>query len=268
VPNNFQDFPFLANGSGPYAGGVLGQLDPWPGAVAPAIPNCASGSAVFTPVADAGPNQTAKRGDVVTLNGGNSRDTTTPTAMPLTYTWTQVGADGVAVTDPSQLMAPVAAPNQPPPALATPQDLPTVSFVIDTFADGKNIPDGTVLTFRLDASNCGWWSWEGSCATSSATMTVTVVKKPTPTDTLTAVTAIWRAKRSRLDVNASTTDASAVLTVLGFGVMGPALPVAPGVPAPATDRSYTQVGVNPAPAEITVRSSLGAIVTVPVTVRP
>ena len=32
--------------------------------------------------------------------------------------------------------------------------------------------------------------------------------------------------------------------------------------------SYTQIGVNPPPTEITVRSSLGASVTVPVTVRP
>jgi hypothetical protein len=50
--------------------------------------------------------------------------------------------------------------------------------------------------------------------------------------------------------------------------MGPALPIATGVPAPAGDRSYTQIGVNPPPTEITVRSSLGAFVTVPVTVRP
>ena len=69
-------------------------------------------------------------------------------------------------------------------------------------------------------------------------------------------------------MNASTTDPSAVLTVLGFGDMGPALPVATGVPAPPGDRTYTQVGVTPAPAEITVPTSLGAIVTVPVTVRP
>ena len=37
VPNNFQDIPFLARGSGPLngTGPVVGQLDPWPGDLAP-----------------------------------------------------------------------------------------------------------------------------------------------------------------------------------------------------------------------------------------
>jgi hypothetical protein len=56
--------------------------------------------------------------------------------------------------------------------------------------------------------------------------------------------------------------------VLAFGDMGPALPVAPGVPAEPGARLYRQVGVNPPPTTITVRSNLGAIATVPVTVRP
>jgi hypothetical protein len=147
-------------------------------------------------------------------------------------------------------------------------DNPRMTFAVSKFANNTDIPNGTVLTFRVDVSNCNEWSFEGSCATSSATTTVTVTANPTPTDTITAINAVWRAKRSRLDVNATTSDASAVLIVVGFGEMGPALPVAAGVPAPAGDRSYTQVGVNPAPAEITVRSSLGASATVPVTVRP
>src|SRR3954462_1358160 len=62
VPSNFQDFPFLANGSGPYFGaaggdvalGNLDQLNPWPGAVKPVTPSCAADgtAAVFSPVAD------------------------------------------------------------------------------------------------------------------------------------------------------------------------------------------------------------------------
>src|SRR5256885_4921126 len=43
-PNNFQDMPFLAVGSGPLGGTgpVVGQLTPWPGDVAPTPANCSA----------------------------------------------------------------------------------------------------------------------------------------------------------------------------------------------------------------------------------
>jgi hypothetical protein len=146
---------------------------------------------------------------------------------------------------------------------------PRMTFALDKLMNGKNIPDDvdTVLMFRVDASNCSPWSEPGSCASASAYTTITVTKRPSPVDTISAVTAIWRVSRSRLDVNATTSEPTSVLTVVGFGVMGPALPTAVGVPASPGDRSYTQVGVNPPPTEITVRSNFGAVVTVPVTVR-
>ena len=273
VPNNFQEFPFLANGSGAYYGanggetplGILGQLDPWPGAAKPAGAICADGvntSAQFVPVADAGQPQSVAPGATFTLDARNSRDTTVPAAQPLTYTWTLVSDAGSAgVTFPQSLLGtpqavdPFGPPTDPAPGVVT-------------LTMPGNVRIGSVLTFRVDVSNCpsGWES--PSCGTSSAAVQVTVVKNPTATDSLTAVTAIWRAKRARLDVHATTNNSSSVLTVLGFGEMGPALPIAPGVAAPAGDRSYTQIAVTPAPTEITVRSSLGASVTVPVTVRP
>src|SRR4051812_48740565 len=42
IPSNFQDFPFLVQGSGPYLGfgPIIGQLKPWPGSVAPAAVTC------------------------------------------------------------------------------------------------------------------------------------------------------------------------------------------------------------------------------------
>jgi hypothetical protein len=273
VPNNFQEFPFLANGSGAYYGanggetplGILGQLDPWPGAAKPAGAICADGvntAAQFVPVADAGRPQAVAPGQAFTLDARNSRDTTVPAAQPLTYTWTLVSDAGSAgVSFPQSLLGtpqavdPFGAPTDPAPGVVT-------------LTMPGNVRVGSVLNFRLDVSNC-FSGWESpSCGNSSATVAVTVVKNPTATDTLTAVTAIWRARRARLDVNATTNNSGAVLTVLGFGDMGGALPVAPGVPAPAGDRSYTQIAVTPAPTEVTVRSSLGASVTVPVTVRP
>jgi hypothetical protein len=132
--------------------------------------------------------------------------------------------------------------------------------------DNGNIPDGAVLYFRLDVTNCSPWSDYGTCGWSSAGTTV-AIKNSATTDTLTGVTATWRTARARLDVNATTSAQNAIVEVVGFGVMGPALPNVAGVPASPNDRSYTQVGVNPMPAEITVRTSLGAVVTVPVTVR-
>jgi hypothetical protein len=265
VPNNFDDFPFLAHGSGSYFGafpgpkplGRLAQLAPWPNAVAPVTPLCPAdgGPAVYTPIADAGPNQTARRGDTVTIDAGNSRDTTAPTPLPLFYAWTQVPTNPAVPLTPATRVA-------LPPGFSTPQSNSQRTFKVDKFAgpNGGNIPNGTVLTFRVDVSNL--------TATSSALMTITIVANPTPTDTLTALTATFRIKRSRLDVTVTTSNPSAVLTVLGFGDMGPALPVAPGVPAPAGDHLYRQVGVNPPPTSITVRSNLGGTATVPVTVRP
>jgi hypothetical protein len=273
VPSNFQDFPFLAHGSGAYYGadgggegelplGRLGQLDPWPGAVAPTGPSCPNGTdtpAVFSPVADAGPSLQVTRGTTITLDASGSRDTTTPYPMPLTYTWRQV-----------------VAPNDVPHHIALPsglafgkaQESPRMTFAIDKFVGGAKIPDGTVLTFEVEVSNCTPWSEWGTCAQSKGTMTVKVVARPAPVDTITGVTATWRVTRARLDVTATTTDPSAELSIAGFGVMGPALPVAAGLPSQPGDRGYTQVGVNPRPEEITVRSNLGASVTVPVTVRP
>ena len=291
VPSNFQDFPFLAHGSGSYYGAIprldeegnpirlgrLGQLSPWPGAVAPTAPSCSddpNAPAVYSPIADAGQPVEVTRGTVITLDASASRDTTVPVPVTLTYTWWQTDAAGNPLigNDRASLAKRVALPSGMTFGEARMQDFVTVAparmtFAVDKFMDGKDIPNNTVLHFRVDVSNCSPWSWEGTCGTSSALTTVTVKDRPKPTDTLTGVTAIWRTSRSRLDVNATTSDASAVLEIAGFGVMGPALTTATGVPASPGDRTYTQMGVVPAPAEITVRSNRGAAVTVPVTIR-
>jgi K319-like protein len=241
VPNNLQDFPFLSSGSGLYpapgpgALGMLGQLSPWPGAVAPQTPVCAGpgGTAAFSPIADAGITQTVKPFATVTLDGNNSRDTTQPLPLPLTFSWAQ---------DPLAGGARVA--------------LIGANTATPTFT-APGVPD--TLTFILTVSN--------GVLSSSAKVQVVVTNTPTATDTVTITGATFRIRRAELTVTASTTNAAAVLTVEGFGDMGPALPLAPGVPAPLTDRLYRQVGVTPTPLTVTVRSSLGGIATLPVTVR-
>ena len=240
VPNNFQDFPFLSSGSGPYplpgpgALGNLGQLSPWPGAVAPVTPTCPpGGTAVFSPIADAGVNQSVAPFATVTLDGGNSRDTTQPLPLPLTFLWQQdalAGGTHVALTGANTARPTFTAPG-----------------VADT------------LTFSLTVSN-------GS-ASATALVKVVVTATPTATDTVVVTSATFLLRRAQLNVTATTTNPAAVLTVEGFGDMGAALALAPGVPAPLTDRAYRQVGVSPMPTSVTVRSSLGGIATLPVTVK-
>jgi hypothetical protein len=243
VPNNLQDFPFLTVGSGPYPApgpsslGVLGGLTPWPGGVAPLQPACAGpgGSALFSPVADAGVHQSVSPGAVVTLNATASRDTNVP-PLPLTFSWTQTGGTHVDLANALTAQPSFTAPLLDPVTLAP-----------------------VTLEFTVTVSN-GFLS-------SAARVTVTDAQPAVPTDTVTITAATFRIVRSQLIVNASTTDPAAVLTVQGFGEMGPALPVVPGVVPPATDRLFRQVGVQPRPDTVTVTSSLGGSATLTVVVR-
>ncbi len=244
VPNNFQDFPFLTSGSGPYPSpasslGVLGGLSPWPGRVAPVAPSCAgpSGSAVFAPIADAGIHQSVSPGTTVTLDATFSRDVNVPSPLPLTFSWTQTGGPHVDLVN-----ALTARP----------------SFTAPPIDPVTNAP--ITLEFTVDVNN-GFLS-------SLARVTVTDAQPAIPTDTVTIAGATFRIGRAQLTVTASTSDPAAVLTVQGFGEMGPALAIAFNVPAPLTDRSFRQVGVNPQPATVTVTSSLGGSATLTVTVLP
>jgi len=67
IPANFQDMPFLAQGSGPLfgTGPIVGQLTPWPGTPAPQTVTCTSNGA--SPIVDAGPDFTVGTNAPVTL---------------------------------------------------------------------------------------------------------------------------------------------------------------------------------------------------------
>jgi hypothetical protein len=237
VPNNFQDFPFLAYGSGPYPTpaeslGRLGQLNPWPGAVAPVQPTCTGSGTAFSPIADAGIAQTVAPNTVVTLDAGNSRDTTKPTARQLFFNWTQIDTGGPQVN-----------------VDGTPDD-PIRRFTAPALVNGAPV----TLTFSVTVSN--------GLEESTAITTVTVKPGPTPVDTLALTLATFRIRRSVLTVNVTSTNPAAVLTLQGFGDLGPAVPPAPG------SYEIKIVGVNPIPLSVTVTSSLGGRVTLPVTVIP
>jgi hypothetical protein len=106
IPLAFQEFPFLANGSGPYVPflsadglsvGNVGQLNPWPGLTAPpALANSVGTSLIQPPVANPGPSQTVGSGQLVTLSGALSADPNVP-ALPLVYTWAQLSGPPVAL---------------------------------------------------------------------------------------------------------------------------------------------------------------------------
>jgi hypothetical protein len=236
VPNNLQDFPFLAYGSGPYAAGKLGQLSPWPGAVAPTQPVCdpTTGTAVFAPIANAGVHQSVRPGAAVTLNATASRDTNVP-PRALTFNWVQTQGPHVVPFNGAN----TATPSFIAPFATTP----------------------ITLAFTVTVGN-------GSTLTSSAVVTITVANPAVATDTVTITAATFTLRRAQLRVLASTTDPTAVLTLQGFGEMGPGLAIAPGVPAPPTDHQIRIVGVlNPTPTTVTVTSSSGGVATATVTVR-
>jgi hypothetical protein len=102
VPNNLESFPFLAKGSGPWAGGgpnpiptgIVGQLSPWPGQPAPPPASCVPAT-LSAPVAQAGTDQTVTSSALATLDGSASTDLN---GLPLTFTWTQTAGPTVALT--------------------------------------------------------------------------------------------------------------------------------------------------------------------------
>ncbi|MGB7621026.1 MAG: hypothetical protein WBN92_01635 [Terriglobia bacterium] len=90
IPANFEAIPFLACGGYPSTTGVLaGQLNPWPGAAAPSLTNCAGFIAPPSAVsATATPSSVISgTGTLVTLSASASG------SAPLSFTWTQAATD-------------------------------------------------------------------------------------------------------------------------------------------------------------------------------
>ncbi|KAI5202581.1 hypothetical protein E4T39_04625 [Aureobasidium subglaciale] len=133
--NDFSNFPFLAQGLGyDESGNLFGQLDPWPGAKAPAATSCAPWSppaasssvdpsaiatstpsstgsaAASTPTVAVGGTQTTRPGVQVKL-GFNVTNKADFAANDLTYSWTQVGGSSVTLSGSS-----VASPSFTAPA--------------------------------------------------------------------------------------------------------------------------------------------------------
>jgi hypothetical protein len=252
VPANFVDFPFLANGSGPYYGaiptspptsqGVVKTLAPWPGSVAPSGVTCGSGGTggqLQLPVASAVASPTAVvSGQPVTLDASASVDPNTPAS--LTFAWTESGT-----------------PSGTTPVTLAPTGNPAVvAFVAPT------VTTQTTLTFSVAVTN--------AAGTSNATVSVTV-NPVQRIDTVTITNVTYRFAKARLDVTATTTAPIVINPQTGL-VTSPTLTLS--FVDPATGKtvtssaffmtggapSITVVGYN-APASVTVTSSFGGSAT-------
>lgn len=250
VPLNFQDFPYLANGEGPWRGDpnhVVGQLTPFP--LTNSIPGltpqvttpatCAPGA--LKPVANAGGDQTVGSGASVTLTGIASSDPNSPTATPLTFQWTQISGPAM--------------PGFPTASTTS----PTVTFTAPSVPVG-GIP--AILTFQLTVTNTFGLS---------ATDTIAVSVSPPPAPHLDAVAitgAVYRTSQANLNVTATSSDTtcSAILTLTlntGFSAtMARTGPVAGGC-----GYSFVSRPILPQPSSVTVKSSLGGTATLSVTIR-
>jgi hypothetical protein len=236
IPNNFQDMPFLAQGTGPLFGvsgnTVVGQLTPWPGNPAPPPVTCSTAGG-FLPIVSAGIDFSVAPGLTESLAGTLKQDAN---ATFPTITWAQTDASGFNA-----------------------HLSPTSGSLTPTFTT-VGAPLGTVLTFKLTVTD--------NFGTSTASVNVTIVNPP---DTLTA-TAIWRTPignvhkvgvkggQLRVTITESITDPTIRIFVIGWGeaMVSPIL----GLPT----YIFRADGV-PAPESVTIRSSLGAETTVPVTIR-
>jgi len=251
-PNNFQDMPFLAVGSGPLGGtgpAVVGQLTPWPGDVAPAPANCSAQG--VAPIVSGGTDIVVGSNSAVTLAGTVKEDVNAyPTA---TIAWTQVDNGGPSVT-------------------LFDADTLTPGFVAPAVAFGA---PAISLAFQITATD--------QFGSSSATVNVTVVGATDFLDPALA-TAVWRdravqttgggagggglgggvrgQKGGKLTITASTSFVDprnpAVLTAIGYGAM---------TNLGAGNYTLNVTGVPVPPASVTVRSSLGGVVVIPVTVK-
>jgi hypothetical protein len=231
IPNNFQDMPFLAQGSGPLfgTGPVVGQLAPWPGDPAPPRVSCTAGGQ--SPLVSAGADLVVGSGAQVSLLGTATRD---PNAGTPTVQWTQTVGPLVTLSGATTL---------------------TPSFSAPTLTPVGAPPER--LTFRLAVTD----------AFGSATSSVNV-DVVSATDTVTA-TAAWRAptvpprvgsKGGKLTITATSSVVSPTVDLIGMGY-GQMQNLGGG------NYSLILTGVPAPPATVTVRSSLGGSATTPVTVR-
>jgi hypothetical protein len=228
IPANFQDIPFLAQGSGPLGddGPVVGPLFPWPGTTAPAPVVCAPGGAA--PIANAGPPITVLEGTLVTLTGSTTVD---PNSVGLVVGWAQIGGPAVTLSN---------------------ADTPTPTFTAPALTPGASVQ----LTFQLTAAD--------NFGTSTSDVTVTVTR---PADVVAFILATWRAvvgsKVGKLVVIATSTDPAATLSLDDLlAVDGSDQPLGTLTSPASSPGTFTMAASSvPEPGSLILRSTAGGTAT-------
>jgi hypothetical protein len=135
VPGNFDNMPFLVNGSGPRGGAFTGQLSPWPGAGAAPRAGCAV----------VAPDVMVDSGSSVTLDGSGSVAANEPN-NGASYVWSQQSGQSVVLAN---------------------ANTPSASFTTPKLAVGA---PNAVMTFKLTATpNNGAPSVDSRIVTVTAT---------------------------------------------------------------------------------------------------
>jgi hypothetical protein len=253
VPNNFEDFPFLSLGHGPWdlyepygtlsfaSSPIQGQLNPWPGSPTPPSVSCAGGgTAPPVIVAD---NLTVATGSAVTINATASF-TVTPGATPLTFSW-------------EQLTGPLVLPVGSPVASSS-----TLSFTAPNTA--------TVLTFRLTVTD----RFEKS---STKDITVTVNPNGTVDTLIFAAAPTYRTKDGswNVSVNGGTgSNTNAIVSIEATNNSGLVLLPKQAMAHQIGTLNWTYTNktvVTPTPTignlNVKITSSLGGSIPAPVSVR-
>lgn len=224
IPHEFNLLPFLAQGSGPWLGGIpgkaqtatgpiVGPLDPWPGVGSrPAAVNCPD---PLAPIASAGMDLTVFTGTLVTLTGSTKND------IPpddLTFLWSQISGPAVSLSSTTNA--------------TTSFNAPSVSAL-------------TTVMFRLVVSN--------SRGNSSDTVMITV--NPSQIDHISFEEVDWQSGKGSgiLTVIASTDSA---VSQLFMSATNPDIASTPMSPL-GGGRFQSLVTIKPAPERVTVTSSLG-----------
>jgi hypothetical protein len=263
VPNNFQDLPFLAQGSGPLFGGgpLVGQLTPWPGLPVPAPLVCSSTPVPggFAPIVFAGFDRVVASGLSESFIGTITEDPTLafaeiaipPTAPPPTIVWTQTAGPNASLAGANTLT-------------------PSYSTV--------GIAPGAHLAFQLSVTDV--------FGTGTAVVNVSVVD-PATVDVLTPSEAVFRSQKLALGKGAlhkvggkggllkvsavdSVVDRTITMFVDGWGQMS--ISTVSGLPtytlsSPGLGRPDFGPPPN-VPATVTIHSSRGGeSANVPVTIK-
>jgi K319-like protein len=246
IPNNFQDFPFLRDGSGPWRGNqknIVGQLSPFPltNSIPGLTPQAPTGPTVSCTAPPSSPpvvvinpaNQTVAQSSQVSLNATGSTD---PQGQVLSFAWLQTSGSTVALSSANTPIATFTAP------------LVSVN---------------TTLTFQVTVCDTS-----SLCSTGSTEVVVTPSSVAGDSVTITAVD--YRAARGVLNVTATSSNAScsAVLTLQAFTsgtpTFGPVIMVSTGPAVGGCGYSYVSGRTAfPAPTSVTVKSSLGGTATAP-----